>query len=467
MAQALIESNAIDELAGAIAGDVIQPDAPGYDETRVGYNAMIDRRPALIVRPAGVADVIAAVRFARAQELPIAIRGGAHSVAGTSTCDDGLLLDLARLKGVRVDPAARTARAAGGVQWGEFDRETQAFGLFTPGGRVTTTGVGGFTLGGGYAWFSAKYGLTCDNLISADVVTADGRLVTASADENPDLFWALKGGGGNFGVVTSFEFELHELGPMIYGGLLGYRIEQAPELIRFWRDFADAAPENLATATSLLTAPPEEFVPGDVQGKTALGIIAAWAGDPAEGEEALRPLIEHAEPAFNLMGELPYVGFQAMLDPFTPPGLLNYWKGLHLKGLPDEAIDTYVANAPQGFPPTTQAIIFRHGGAVSRISPEESAFRNREAAYMFHPIGAWADPADTDRALEWVFGAAEAMEPYTTGAVYLNFMTDNEELDVGTGYDAEALRRLTAVKDEWDPDNVFRFNHNIKPSGAA
>ena len=243
MAQALIESTALEDLAGQIAGDVIAPGEPGYDETRVGYNAMIDKRPALIVRPAGVADVIAAVRFARERGLPIAIRAGAHSVAGTSTCDDGLLLDLSRLKGVRVDPAAKTARAAGGVQWGEFDRETQAFGLFTPGGRVTTTGVGGFTLGGGYAWFSAKYGLTCDNLISADVVTADGRLVRASANENPDLFWALKGGGGNFGVVTSFEFELHELGPMIYGGLLGYRLEQAPELIRFWRDVADAAPE--------------------------------------------------------------------------------------------------------------------------------------------------------------------------------------------------------------------------------
>ena len=465
MAQALIESTALEDLAGQIAGDVIAPDGPGYDEARAVFNAMIDRRPAAIIRPVGVADVIAAVRFARSLDLPIAIRGGAHSVAGNGTCDDGVVIDLSRLKGVRVDPAAKTARAAGGATWGEFDRETQAFGLVAPGGRITTTGVGGFTLGGGYGWFSAKFGLACDNLVSADVVTADGRLVTASATENPDLFWALKGGGGNFGVVTSFEFRLNELGPMIYGGLLGFRIEDAPAVMRFWRDFADSAPDDLATAVVTLAAPPEEFVPADLHGKTILGMIAAWAGDPAAGEEALRPLREQATPAFDLLGELPYVGLQAMIDPFAPRGMLNYYKGHHLKGLSDEAIETYIANAPQGFEPSTQAILFRHGGAVGRVAAEESAFRHRDAAYMYHPFVIWGDPATTDAHLDWVFAAAEAMEPFATGGVYLNF--EAEGTGVPAGYYDEALRRLAEVKQACDPENVFRFNHNITPSGSS
>jgi FAD/FMN-containing dehydrogenase len=467
MAQAPTGSTAVEALAERLAGDLIRPDEPGYDEARSVYNGMIDRRPAIVVRPPGAADVIAAVQYARAEDLPIAIKCGAHSVAGNGTCDDGLLLDLCRLKGVHVDPIARTARAAGGVQWGEFDHETQAFGLITPGGRVTTTGVGGFTLGGGYGWFSPKFGLTCDNLISADVVTAEGKLVHASATENPDLLWALKGGGGNFGVVTSFEFRLHEVGPIIYGGLMGFRLEQAPALMRFWRDFAEAAPDDLATATAVLAAPPEPFVPEELHGRTVFGIIAAWAGDPAEGEAYLRPLVEEATPVFNMMGELPYTAFQAMIDPFAPSGVLNYWKGLHLKGLPDEAIDAYVANAPQGFEPISQAIMFRHGGQVARIDPGESAFRHRDAAYMYHPVGAWTDPARTDEHLEWVFRAGEAMEPYGTGGVYLNFTTEREDDAVRAGYDDDAgFAKLVAVKDAWDPDNVFRFNHNIKPSSG-
>jgi FAD/FMN-containing dehydrogenase len=466
MAQALIGSTAVEGLAQEVAGDVIAPAAPGYDEARTLYNRMIDKRPALIVRPTGTADVVAAVRFARAEGLPIAIKCGGHSVAGASACDDGLLLDLSRLKGVHVDPAARTARAAGGVQWGEFDRETQVFGLATPGGRVTTTGVGGFTLGGGYGWFSAKFGLTCDNLLSADVVTADGRVVRASADEHPDLVWALKGGGGNVGVVTSFEFRLHELGPIVYAGLLGFRIEDAPELLRFWRDFGDAAGDDFSTAAVVICAPPEEFVPEELHGETVLGLVVAWAGDAEAGEAALRPLKEHSELVFDVTGAMPYTAFQAMIDPLNPPGLLNYWKGLHLKGLPDEAIDTYVANAPRDLMPTSPAILFRHGGAVGRVAPEESAFRHREATYLFHPIGAWADPDETERYLAWVFAAAEAMEPYATGGVYLNFMADREEADVRAGYDDETLRRLTEVKDAWDPENVFRFNHNIRPSSG-
>jgi FAD/FMN-containing dehydrogenase len=465
MTEALTGSTSIEELAAEIAGDVIGPGSAEYDEARSVFNAMIDRRPAAVIRPTGVADVIAGVRFARSAGLPIAIRGGAHSVAGNGTADDAVVLDLSRLKGIRVDPVAETARAAGGATWGEFDRETQAFGLATPGGRVTTTGVGGFTLGGGYGWFSAKFGLASDNLISADVVTADGRLVTASASENPDLFWALKGGGGNFGVVTSFEFRLNELGPMIHGGLLGFRIEDAPALMRFWRDFADSAPDNLATAAVTLAAPPEAFVPADLHGKTILVIIAAWAGDAAEGEEALRPLREHVTPAFDLLSELPYVGFQSMLDPFAPSGMLNYYKGHHLSGLPDEAIDAYVANAPQGFEPSTQAILFRHGGAVGRVSPEQSAFRHRDAAYMYHPFVIWGDPVATEAHLEWVFEAAEAMEPFATGGVYLNF--EVESTGVAAGYDDAALRRLVEVKDAWDPENVFRFNHNIEPSGSS
>src|SRR5215218_6526201 len=306
-------------LEAAFQGQQFRPGDEGYDGARSIYNAMIDKRPALIARCAGVADVIDAVNLARDGRLPLAVRCGGHSVAGKGTCEDGVLIDLSGMKGVHVDPAARIARANAGVLWGEFDRETQLFGLATPGGRMTTTGVGGFTLGGGYAWLSTKHGLACDNLISAEVVTADGRVVTASEDENADLLWGLPGGGGNFGVVTSYEFRLHELGPIVMAGLVIHPIENARDVARAWRDWIESAPEAVCSALGILLAPPEPFVPPEVQGTPVLGILAMYAGDADEGEEVLRPLKrEIGPPAVDLIDRIPYTAFQAIVDPFSP-----------------------------------------------------------------------------------------------------------------------------------------------------
>jgi FAD/FMN-containing dehydrogenase len=463
MSEAIITGTVAERLREHIRGPLFDADDAEYDVARSVYNGSIDRRPALVVRPSGTVDVSAAVKEARIAGLPVAVRGGGHSVAGNGTSEGGLLLDLSLLKGVHVDRAKRTVRAGGGVLWGEFDRETEAFGLATPGGRVTTTGVGGFATGGGYGWLSPKYGLTCDNLISANVVTADGTVVTASEQENDDLFFGIRGGSSNFGVVTSFEFQLHPVGPMLYGGIVGYDIDRAPDVLRSWRDFAEAAPDELGTGAVLLVAPPEEFVPQHLQHRPVLGVFALWVGTVDEGERALRPFREANTPDFDLMGPTPYTGLQAMIDPFAPPGWQNYHRGLHLSGLTDEAIDAFATTRPENMPPTTQSVLFRHGGAVSRVPAETTAAGHRDAAYMFHPIACWQDPSDSDRYLDWVFRSTDVMEPFTTGGVYLNFTGEEGQDKVRAGYDRDTWTRLVALKDKYDPANVFRFNQNIPP----
>lgn len=462
------EEAAVQEFATNFRGELIRPEDDGYDEARSVYNAMIDKRPALIARPtSGAADVIEAVNLARESGLPLAVRCGGHSVAGKSAVDGGVLLDLSRLKGVRVDPASRRARANAGVLWGEFDRETQLFGLATPGGRVTTTGVGGFTLGGGYGWLSPKYGLTCDNLTSADVVTADGRLVTASESENEDLFWGLRGGGGNFGVATSYEFRLHPVGPTVLGGLALHPIDDAKNIVRRFRDYVEEAPEELATAVVILQGPPEPFVPQHLHGKPILAMFALYIGDADEGMDVVAPLKELGPPAVDLIQPMPYTALQALIDPLAPEGNLNYNRGEHLSGLSDEAIDTFVDYASEislVSSPLTQTIIFRHGGAVSRVPDDATAASHRDAAYMVHPIACWQDPADSDRYLDWVKRFSEAMGPFKTGGVYLNFEPDEGEERVRAGFGAEKYARLVELKDKWDPENLFRINQNIKPS---
>lgn len=454
----------VPELPDSFSGQVIRPGEPGYDSARSVYNGMIDKRPLVVVRPSGSADVIDAVNLARDNKLPVAIRCGGHSVAGNAVCDGGVLIDLSSLKGVRVDPDARTARANAGAIWGEFDRETQLFGLATPGGRVTTTGVGGFTLGGGYGWMSSKYGLACDNLISADVVTADGRLVTASEHENPDLFWGIRGGSSNFGVVTSYEFALHPLGPLVLAGLLIHPIEEAADRIRAWRDYVDSSPDELSSAASILLAPPEPFVPPHLHGKPVVGIPVCYIGDPEAGRKVIGGLQEIGPPLADLVQPMPYTAFQAILDPFSPWGWLNYHRGEHLASLPDAAIDAFV-EAGSGVPsPMTQAVLFRNGGQVSRIPEDTNAAGNRDAAYMGHPIACWSDPADTDEHLAWARNFSEALRPYKTGGVYLNFEPDAGEERVRAGYGEEKYARLIALKEEWDPQNVFRVNQNIKPA---
>ncbi len=450
----------LEQLAEDFGGRLIQPGDVAYDEARTIYNSMIDHRPTLIARPAGTADVIAAVEFARENGQPIGVRCGGHSVAGHSLPEGGVLLDLSLLKGVHVDRERGTARAAGGVLWGEYDRETQGFGVHTPGGRVTTTGVGGFTTGGGYGWTSTKFGLTSDNLLSADVVTADGRFLTASENENEDLFWGIRGGGGNFGVVTSFEFRVHPLGPIILGGLMIFPLEQAEEAMAAYRAIVDDAPDELATAVVLLNAPPEEFVPEHLHGKPVLGFAVSYAGDPEQGSRLMATL-KAVGPAADLVGPMPYRALQAMLDPMSPPGFRNYWRGLHLTGLSDDVLETFLRFPPEGLGPLTFLVLFQHGGAVSRVPEDSAAFSHRGATFMVHPIGCWEHPADDERHLAWVNDVTDAMEPFTTGGVYLNFMADEDRVEAG--YGTGKYERLVDLKRKYDPDNVFRFNQNIKP----
>ena len=467
MGDAVMGDGAIEELRGGFAGEVILPADGGYDDGRRMFNSMMDKRPALIARCASADDVVAAVNLAREQGLEAAVRCGGHSVAGLSTCDEGVLIDLAGMKGIDVDPEAKIARTGGGVLWGEFDAATQEHGLHTPGGRVTTTGVGGFTTGGGYGWTSSKHGLTCDNLISAEVVTADGAVVTASEDENDDLFWGIRGGGGNFGIVTRFDFRLHELGPIVLAGLALWPLERAPEVQRAWRDYVDGAPDELSTATVILTAPPEEFVPEHLRMQRAFGMAVIYVGDPEQGASVVQPL-KDLEPEVDLIQPMPYAAFQAILDPSAPKGHRNYWRGEYLSGLSDEAIDTFLAGAPDvaGLsPPFSQAIVFRIGQGVTAVPDGATAFSHRDADYLFHPIALWDDPDDDDRVIAAARGFAEAMTPFRTGAAYLNFTPEEDR--VRDAYGAEKYERLAALKDKYDPANLFRGNQNIKPSRAS
>jgi FAD/FMN-containing dehydrogenase len=457
----------VNALRGGFSGTVLLPAQPGYDEARRVFNGMIDRSPAVIARCADAADVAAAVDTARENELLVAVRSGGHGVAGLATCDDGLVIDLGGMKSISVDPAAGTARAGGGVLWGEYDAATQAHGLHTPGGRVTTTGIGGFTTGGGYGWTSSKYGLACDNLISVEVVLADGSIVRASEDENAELFWGVRGGGGNFGVVTEFEFRLKPLGPTVLAGLTAFPVERAPEILRGWRDWAGAAPDEVSTACAVLTAPPEPFVPPELVGKPVFGVLVLYVGTPERGEDAVRP-IRDMGPAIDLIAPMPYTEFQAILDPTAPPGYRNYWRGEYMRELPDAAIDAYLAHAGDlagRGAPLTQMIIFRIGQGVARMPDEATAFSHRDAGYLFHPLSVWSDPADDAAMIEATRAFAAAMRPFSTGASYLNFTPEGDR--VRDAFGEEKYSRLVALKDAYDPANLFRLNQNIRPTHPA
>lgn len=454
------------ELRAAFSGEVILPGDTGYEESREVFNGMVDRRPAVIAKCATTDDVVAAVGVARDHGLEMAVRCGGHSVAGFSICDGGILIDLAGLKHIEVDPAAKIARAGGGVLWGEFDAATQAHGLHTPGGRVTTTGVGGFTTGGGYGWTSSKYGLACDNLVSAEVVLADGRVVTASEHENADLLWGLRGGGGNFGIVTRFDFQLHELGPIVLAGLAMWPIEQADEVLHAWRDYVDRAPDELSTACVVLNAPPEEFVPDHLRGQTVIGVAAMYVGDATEGASVVQPLKDLGPPV-DLIQPMPYTAFQAMLDPTAPPGKRNYWCGEYLSTLSDDAIKTFLEHAPglaaAGFP-FSQMIIFRIGQGVAATPDDATAFSHRDANYLFHPITVWENARDDERMIALSRTFSEAMRRFVTGGAYLNF---TPEARVRDGFGDTKYERLVALKDKYDPSNLFRLNQNIEPSQSA
>ena len=459
----MIDTAQLERLRGTIGGQLLLPPDTAYDDSRKVFNAMHDKRPAVIVRCTSTDDVVAAVNFARQNKLLMAVRCGGHSVAGLSICDEGILIDLAGLKKIEVDPQARTATAAGGVLWGDFDTATQLHGLHTPGGRVTTTGIGGFTVGGGYGWTSSKYGLTCDNLLSAEVVLADGSVVVASEQENQDLFWGIRGGGGNFGIVTEFKYRLHPLGPIVLAGLALWPLDRAREVLPAWRDYVDAAPDELSTACATVTAPPEPFVPEHLRGQVVVGFVLMYVGDAAEGVKIVQPL-KDLGPAVDLIQPMPYTSFQAMLDGAVPKGYRSYWRGEYLKQFSDEAIEAFVQHAPQltrASQPFTQMTVFRIGQGVTAMPDDATAFSHRDANYLFHPITMWQDAADDERLILASREFCKAMRPFSTGGAYLNFTPEDRVRDA---YGDAKYTRLVGLKDRYDPDNLFRLNQNIVPS---
>lgn len=439
----------------------IRPDHPDYDETRKLFNAMIDRRPAVIARCSGPGEVAEALHHARTHNLEVAVRSGGHSVAGMSTNEGGLVVDVRPMKSVSVDPEAKTITAGGGLTWGEFDRATQQHGLAVTGGRASTTGVSGFTLGGGSGWLERSYGFACDNLLSVDLVTASGDLVTASAHENPELFWALHGGGGNFGVATSFTFQLHDLGPTVMAGITLFPGEAAPALSREFRRLALEAPDGVGTALIYLTAPEEEFVPEDMVGKMAVGMAYLYAGDVEEGREYAKPFKELG-PTVDLVEPMGYADFQCMID--DPPGYYNYWSADYHDQLSDEALDILVDSA-QRLPGThSQQLIGRWGGAVGGPAAQNTPLQHRSAAWVSHPFGLADSPEGGQEAKAWVKQFRHDIAPHTTGGVWLNFIGDEGQDRIMAAFGEQNYRRLSKVKAQFDPDNVFRGNQNILPA---
>jgi FAD/FMN-containing dehydrogenase len=457
----MISPTAIEKFKASLRGPLLQANDAGYDEARKIWNGMIDKRPALIVRCTGAADVIHSVNFARANDLLVAVRGGGHNIAGNAVCDGGLVIDLTCMKGIRVDPARRTARAEPGLTWREFDRETQAFGLATTGGQISTAGIAGLTLGGGWGYLARRYGLSCDNLLSADLVTANGEFLTASTSENPDLFWGLRGGGGNFGVVTSFEYQLHAVGP-VFAGIVAYPIQKAKTVLELFRQVTSAAPDELACDVVLISLP---------DGTPIVGMNICYNGPIAEGERVVRPLRSAGSPVLDQVGPIPYTEAQQLLDSFYRFGLQSYWKASFLKEINDEAIDTIVARC--GSRPTAichGVIEHQLGGAVRRIDREATAFGQRDAEYSFMSAGVCADAAEADKCVRWARDFWDAMQPFSTGGVYVNYL--GREADEGAGrieaaYGPEKYARLVALKNKYDPANLFRLNQNIKPSQAT
>jgi len=445
-------------------GTVLRGDDAGYDEARAVFNRMIDRRPALILQCTTTADVVTAVRYARDERLEISVYGGGHGVTGSAVADGGACIDLRGLNQLDVDVDRQVVLAGGGLTWGQLDAATQEHGLAVTGGRVSSTGVAGLALGSGSGWLERKLGYTCDSLLEAEVVTAAGGVVTASPTENPDLFWALRGGGGNFGIVTTFTFRLHRVGPLLYGGMLLFPAERAVEVTRAFRDFMAAAPDEVGAGLAFITAPPEDFVPEPARGRPVVGVICCYAGDPTEGPGAYAPLTE-LEPAMAMLGPMPYVAVQRLLDPGNPAGRLNYWTGDFYRALPDEAVDQLCSIATAPVSPFTQITVIPGGGALARVDQEATAFGARTAAFNIHYLSMWADEQDTEANIDYTRRLSTAMKPWSTGAVYLNFLGEEGPSRVRAGFGPDKFARLQRIKSDWDPDNLFHHNQNIPPAG--
>jgi FAD/FMN-containing dehydrogenase len=462
---ATLDPSAVDALRATFRGPLLQPGDADYEETRQVWNGLIDRRPALIARCTGAADVIDAVNFARDYNLLVSVRGGGHNVAGAAVCDGGIMIDLSLMRGVRVDTEARTARAQGGVTWGDLDRETQVFGLATPGGVVSTTGIAGLTLGGGLGWLRSKHGLSCDNVASVDIVTADGQLRVASAEENPDLFWAIRGGGGNFGIVTSFEYNLHPVGPTVMMCVTMYPLADARRVLRGWRDFTESASDAISTNAYFWGIPDIEGFPPESRGQPTMIVAAMYAGPADEGERALQPLRELATPLVDLSGQMPYRTAQSLFDPFLPKGdRYYYFKSSDLANFDDEVVDAVVAMGYDRPVLSVLLAIWHYGGALRRVGEQETAFGSRNTPYLFSVDSIWDDLLDSERIIAWSREQIAALQPYSSGGMYVNFPGFGEggEAQVRSAYGVN-YERLVEIKTKYDPGNLFQMNQNIKP----
>jgi FAD/FMN-containing dehydrogenase len=462
--ETMLGDTAVEAFKADLRGELLTPDGPGYDEARTIWNAMIDRRPALIVRCAGAADVMRAVDFARGNQILLAVRGGGHNIAGNATCDGGLMIHLAPMKSVRVNPETRRAFVEPGATLGDFDREAQAFGLATPLGINSTTGVAGLTLGGGFGWLSRKHGMTVDNLVSADVVTAEAKLVRASARENADLFWGIRGGGGNFGIVTCFEFQLHPIGREVLAGLIVFPFAQAKTVLGKYREFVETMADDLNVWVVLRQAPPLPFLPGDIHGKAVVVFAICYAGDATKGQRLIEPLRSFGKAHGEHIGPQPYVAWQRAFDPLLTPGARNYWKSHNFTQLSDGAFDTIIEYAGKLPSPHCEIFIGLLGGQASRVPAEETAYSQRDAKFVLNVHGRWETSQEDHRCISWAREFFHAAAPHATGGVYVNFLTQEEIERIPAAYRPEVWERLVGVKNKWDPKNLFRLNQNIKPS---
>ena len=460
----VLTDNAVSELKSRVRGAIIKPGDAGYDDARKVYNAMIDRKPGLIVRCTDVGDVIASVNCARENRMLLSIRCGGHNAGGLGVCDDGLVIDLAPIKYVRIDPDARTATVGGGCVWGDVDHATHAFGLATPSGVISTTGVGGLTLGGGIGHLTRKCGLTIDNLLSADVVLADGKFVKANADENPDLFWAIRGGGGNFGVITSFTFKLHAI-DVIYGGPMLYELSEAADVMKWYREFITKAPNDLNGFVVFMTVPPGPPFPEPLHMKKMCGIVWAYAGDLTKGEEMFRPIRAFKKAALDLVGPLPHPALQSMFDALYPTGLQWYWRADFVNELSDQAIAENIRFAHTLPSMLSSMHLYPINGAAAHVSKKDTAWSYRDATWAQVIVGVDPDPANNEKIISWTKNYYDAVHPYSAGGAYVNFLMDDEGEDRVKATYGDNYERLVAIKNKYDPQNLFRVNQNIKPNG--
>ncbi len=450
---AMVDETAVEKLKASLRGELVRPNDRAYDAARQVFNAMIDRRPALIVHCTGVADILRTMEFGRTYDVPVAVRGGGHSVAGKAVCDGGIVIDLSSMKGLRVDPARRTARAEPGLRLAEFDRETQAFRLATTLGVISNTGIAGLTLGGGLGWLNGILGLACDNVLSVDLLIADGRLVTANADENEDLFWGVRGGSGNFGIVTSFEYRLHPVGPVL-GGMVLYARPEARQVLRAYHDFASGCPDELSTVAALVTAP---------DGRPAVAVLACYAGPLTEGEEVVKPLRALGSPIADLIRPMPYVEMQRLLDEHWLQRRLHYWKSGFVRSIGTDLIEAVVEHTASQPSPATNIVFQQMHGAASRVGPAETAFAHRHQQYDFAIYSMWLDPLETEKNVKWTREFWEALHPFVEQGVYVNNLGEEGDERVRAAYGPN-YDRLVTLKNKYDPTNFFRLNHNVKPT---